>query len=91
VAAIVLGVVGVDDEIELTSEGPATGEVRDSIKRAFQRNARLDADDLTVESNNDTVTLSGVVSSWSEHDDAIDAAWAAPGVSWVEDKLLVDY
>ena len=38
-----------------------------------------------------TVTLSGHVSSWLEHDAAVNAAWAAPGVRAVEDEIVVDY
>jgi len=90
VAANIAGVYDVEDEIELTTS-PAAGDVRESIKSAFKRNARLDADDITVESYNGTVELTGAVSSWSEHDAAVDAAWAAPGVSSVKDRLLVEY
>ncbi|HWA55645.1 MAG TPA: BON domain-containing protein [Gemmatimonadales bacterium] len=35
------------------------------------------------------VTLRGVVRSWREHDDAINAAWNAAGVVAVEDGLTV--
>jgi osmotically-inducible protein OsmY len=31
------------------------------------------------------------VSSWAEHDEAIDAAWAAPGVTSVHDEMTVAY
>ena len=34
---------------------------------------------------------SGTVSSWSDHDEAVDAAWAAPGVTDVKDHILVAY
>jgi len=37
------------------------------------------------------VTLHGKVRSWAEHDEAIDAAWAAPGVTSVHDGLTVAY
>jgi osmotically-inducible protein OsmY len=37
------------------------------------------------------VTVNGTVSSWAEHDEAIDAAWAAPGVMSVRDDLTVAY
>ena len=54
-------------------------------------NAKIDADDLDVSTSNGTVTINGAVSSWAEHDEAIDAAWAAPGVSSVQDRMTVSY
>ena len=62
-----------------------------SIKKAFKRNATLDADDLFVTTNNGTVTINGTVSSWAEHDEALDAAWAAPGVTSVHDEMTIGY
>ena len=90
-AASVAGVIGVSDDVRLTVSGPKASDVKESIKKAFKRNARLDANDLDVESYNGTVTVSGAVGSWSEHDAAIDAAWAAPGVTSVNDDLVVEY
>ena len=91
VAGNILGVVAVDSEIELVAPGPSAGDVKHSIKKAMERNAKLDADGVSVESSNGQVTLHGTVSSWAEHDDAVDAAWAAPGVTRVKDKILVAY
>ena len=91
VASAVVGILDLSDEIELVNATPAAGEVEDSIKGAFKRNAKLDADDLSVSTSNGTVTISGIVSSWSEHDEALDAAWAAPGVTEVDDLMVVEY
>jgi osmotically-inducible protein OsmY len=91
VASNIVGALDVYDEIELTYPAPSAGDVKDSIKKAFKRNAALDADDLHVSSENGTITLNGTVRSWAEHDEAIDAAWAAPGVTSVRDKLSVAY
>jgi osmotically-inducible protein OsmY len=44
-----------------------------------------------VDTYNGTVSVSGTVSSWSEHDAALAAAWAAPGVTDVGDHIVVDY
>ena len=91
VAANVVGVLDVYDEIELTYSTPKAGDVEESIKKAFKRNAALDADDIFVTTDNGTVTINGTVSSWAEHDEAIDAAWAAPGVTFVDDRMTVSY
>ena len=91
VAGNLLGVMGVEDEIELIPPGPTAHDVEHSIKKAMERNAKLDAESVSVESSNGTITLRGTVSSWADHDEAVDAAWAAPGVTNVKDHILVAY
>jgi osmotically-inducible protein OsmY len=91
VASNIVGALDVLDEIELECPTPDRADVKESIGKAFKRNAALDADDLHVSTDDGSVTLKGTVSSWAEHDEAIDAAWAAPGVSSVHDHLSVAY
>jgi osmotically-inducible protein OsmY len=91
VASNIAGAFDVLNEIELEYPTPDRGDVQESIKKAFKRNAALDAEDLHVSTDNGSVTLRGTVSSWAEHDEAIDAAWAAPGVTSVHDHLMVAY
>jgi osmotically-inducible protein OsmY len=91
VASNIVGALDVIDEVELTYSTPDAGDVEESIKKAFKRNAALDAGDLRISTDDGTVTLKGTVSSWGEHDEAIDAAWAAPGVRSVRDDLRVAY
>ena len=87
----VAGVVVVDTDIELTGEKPDSEHVKHAIKDAIKRNAKLDAEGITVETSEHTVTLKGTVASWAEHDDAVAAAWDAPGVQKVKDHILVAY
>jgi osmotically-inducible protein OsmY len=54
-----------------------------------QRNAELDAQGITVETADGKVTLKGVVRSRAERTDAEHAAWGAPGVREVDDRLVV--
>jgi len=91
VASNIAGAFDVINEIEINHPKPDAGDVKDSIKKAFKRNASLDAGDLDVATSNGSVTLRGTVRSWSEHDEAVDAAWAAPGVTAVYDDLSVVY
>jgi osmotically-inducible protein OsmY len=92
VAENIVGTLDVLDEIELTYPAPDAGEVAHGIKKAFKRNAKLDAEGIDVDtSSGGKVTLSGTVSSWSEHDEALAAAWAAPGVKNVDDRIAVGY
>jgi osmotically-inducible protein OsmY len=91
VASNIVGTLDVIDEIELEHPTPSSDSVKDSIRSAFKRNAALDADDLSVSTDKGTVTITGTVSSWAQHDEAIDAAWAAPGVRAVDDDMSVVY
>jgi osmotically-inducible protein OsmY len=91
IAANILGVVAVDSEVELMGPTPSPSDVKHSITKAMERNAKLDADSVSVDSSNGTVTLRGTVTSWADHDEAIAAAWAAPGVSRVKDHVSVIY
>src|SRR5690348_17015081 len=48
VASNIVGALDVFDEIELTNPTPSAGAVQESIKKAFKRNAAIDANDLTI-------------------------------------------
>jgi osmotically-inducible protein OsmY len=92
VASNIVGALDVWNEIEITPPAPKGADVESSIKKAFKRNAAFDADDLAVVSADDgTITLKGNVRSWAEHDEALDAAWAAPGVKSVRDHMTIAY
>jgi len=91
VAGNILGLTGVDNEILVGGAGRTISGVSDGIQKAFKRDAKIDADNLTVAASDGTVTLSGSVRSWSEHDAAVAAAWAAPGVTTVNDRMTVSY
>jgi osmotically-inducible protein OsmY len=91
VASKVHGVVTVVNQVQLVAPGPNAEDVKHAIKKAMERNAKIDAESVEVESSNGTVTLRGLVSSWADHDEAVSAAWSAPGVTDVKDHILVAY
>jgi osmotically-inducible protein OsmY len=91
VAANVLGVLDVEDGIYLNSLGPHADDIQSRIAQAMQRDAKLDADDVTAGVDKGVVTLKGTVRSWAERDAAVAAAWAAPGTVDVVDDLNVFY
>jgi osmotically-inducible protein OsmY len=85
-----LGVKGVFNDIEVRPAVKAT-DVKQKIQNAFQRQASLDAKDITINVDDSAVVLRGTVHSWREKDDAANAAWAAPGVTKVENRLQIQY
>jgi osmotically-inducible protein OsmY len=89
IAGNVAGVVGVDDQIYLNGRTPGGSDVQSAIEMALLRDARLDATCLIVAACGGTVTLTGSVRSWSQRYAAVAAAWAAPGVRIVNDRITV--
>jgi osmotically-inducible protein OsmY len=84
------GVKGVVNNITLKSLPPATArDVKSKIEDAFRRHAQLDADTIRVSVEDGTLILSGDVHSLRERSDAELAAWAAPGVRKVENRIRV--
>jgi len=82
------GIKGVSNNIGINAQA-SVGEVKDKIEDAFRRQARLDANNISVTANGGTVTLEGTVQTWGERQAAESAAWQAPGVSQVIDKVVV--
>ena len=83
-----MGVKGVNNDITISST-IKVADVKQKIEDAFKRHALLDAKDIQVKVDSSTVTLKGHVHTWQEHADAAHAAWAAPGVANVENRLVI--
>ena len=65
-------------------------DVKRKIEDAFKRRAELDSEAIRVAiTDGGKITLQGTVHDWREHNAAVDAAWSAPGVVSVEDRLTL--
>jgi len=82
------GVKGVSNAIMLKPPVRAD-DVQAKIEAAFKRSAEIDARRVNVIASDGKVILAGSVRSWAERQEAERAAWAAPGVTQVEDRITV--
>jgi osmotically-inducible protein OsmY len=82
------GVKGVTNLIRLKPQAAPT-EIKRKIEAAFRRNAEVDANHITVETNSHSIVLRGTVRSWAERQEAERVAWSAPGITKVENQIVV--
>lgn len=83
------GVVAVSNQIEIKPRVSAL-DVKRRIEEALKRNAELEAESIRIHVFEDgVVRLEGHVNAWSERRAAERAAWSAPGVKTVDDRITI--
>lgn len=82
------GVKGVTNLVTIKPRISPT-QIQTRIEEALRRIAEVDARRITVETEGSKVILRGTVRSWAEREEAVRAAWRAPGVTEVEDRITV--
>src|SRR5258705_9171093 len=82
------GIKGITNSIEVKPRVAPT-EIRRKIEEALRRAAEIDASRISVEAVGSGVILRGTVRSWAERQEAERAAWSAPGVANVDNRIIV--
>lgn len=82
------GVKGVTNLITVRPRATAP-ELKKKIEDALVRNAEVDAQRITVEVQGTKAILKGTVRSWAEKQQAEFAAWAAPGITSVDNRITI--
>ncbi len=82
------GVRGLTNLITVKSR-PTPSELKEKIEHALVRSAKLEAQMITVEVQGNKAILKGAVHSWAEREEAERVAWSAPGITSVENKIIV--
>ena len=87
--AVLTGVRNLSDDIVISNDADPV-DVTVYVQDALDRYALIpDDSDVAVDTDGNTVTLSGHVGTWAEHDAVVSAAWMAVGVYDVIDNLYV--
>ena len=82
------GILGLTNSVAVTDD-PVPSDVAHQIHKALRRQAVVDGSPLQVTNEGHTVSLDGTVRSWKARQVAERAAFAAPGVKEVVDRLSV--
>jgi osmotically-inducible protein OsmY len=84
-----VGVRGVTNEITVRQREVNVADLKSKIEAALKRSAEVDARRIAVMAIDGKIVLSGSVRSLAEREEAEHAAWAAPGVSAVDDRIVI--
>jgi osmotically-inducible protein OsmY len=82
------GVAGISNLIKLKPHVQAA-DVKDNIMAALKRSAEIEADAIRITVKDGAVTVDGKVKAWYERDLVEQAAWSAPGVTSVINKVRI--
>jgi len=82
------GIQGIRNEITI-EPAVSLGDVRAAIDEALKRNSLVDSSHIKTHVVHGVVSLRGAARSRQERNEAMHAAWGAPGVTKVEDHIAI--
>jgi osmotically-inducible protein OsmY len=82
------GITGIQNDIVI-QPSMIPGDVKASIEAALRRNALVDSSHIKAFVAHGVPGLRGTARSRAEYDEAMHAAWAAPGVAKIEDHITI--
>lgn len=80
------GLKGVHNQIRIQPSA-SPGDPKTAIEDALKRNALVNSSHIKVQMHHGVVCLQGIAHSRAERDEAVRAAWCAPGISAIEDHV----
>ncbi|HXH37986.1 MAG TPA: BON domain-containing protein, partial [Thermoanaerobaculia bacterium] len=84
----IAGIRGLTNRINVEPRSK-NAEAKRAFEEAVRRSAALAVADLSAEVAGATIVVRGTVSSCVEHDALLDLAWCAPGITHVEDHIVI--
>ena len=88
---VIRGIRGIKHLVNAIHVKPevSIADVKHRIEDAFRRNAEIDAGTVAVQVDGSLVFLHGMVRTWAEREEAERAAWLAPGVTKVQNRIMI--
>jgi len=86
----IAGVKGVTNLILVKPHLLSPADLKQQIEKALLHDAETDARRITIEVQGSKVILYGAVRSYAEKKEAEDVAWSTPGVTDVENHIVVE-
>lgn len=86
--AALKGITGIDNQIDV-KPAAAPADAKAPIEAALKRNALVDSAHIKVQLAHGVIGLRGIARSRAEYEEAMRAAWSAPGITRIEDHITI--